>query len=301
MVVAFALGSALLYALASVLQQRAAEAAPTERSLRPGLLLHLAARPLWVAGVAADVAAYGLQFLALRRGSLVVVQLLLISGLLFALPLGAAIARPRRWLGRREWLAASAVVGGLSLFLGVSAPAVGRPETSGTAWAVILAATLGGALLLIAAGGPGGRASAASGGRDAPSPQSGARRSALLAAAAGVLYGLTAALTKATSHLLSGGLAHAAGRWEPWALIACGLIGMVVAQSAFQAGPLAASLPMLTIVDPLVSVAIGALGFGETLARHPGDVVLEAMGLVVLSIGVIVLSRSPLVLRLHSG
>ncbi|MHB8670953.1 MAG: DMT family transporter, partial [Acidimicrobiales bacterium] len=270
MVVAFALGSALLYALASVFQQRAAEVAPGERSLRPGLLLHLAARPLWLAGVAADVAAYGLQFLALHRGSLVVVQLLLISGLLFALPIGAAIARPRRRLGRSEWLAALAVVGGLCLFLGVAAPAAGRSETSGTAWALILTATLGGALLLAVLGGrgpaglpgapdsgePHAQGDPAAGAEQDTRAQQGARRAAMLAAAAGVLYGLTAALTKATSHLLSGGLLHAAGRWEPWALIACGVLGMILAQSAFQAGPLAASLPMLTIVDPLVSVAI---------------------------------------------
>src|SRR5438477_11075955 len=103
MVVASALGSALLYALASVLQQRAARVVPSEKSLRLSLLTTLLARPLWVVGVLADVGGFVLQFYALDHGALVLVQPLLVSGLLFALPLGAAFSkesmRPADWVG----------------------------------------------------------------------------------------------------------------------------------------------------------------------------------------------------------
>ena len=44
MVVASALGAAMLYAVAAVLQQRAASTAPVERSLRLGLLAYLISR-----------------------------------------------------------------------------------------------------------------------------------------------------------------------------------------------------------------------------------------------------------------
>ena len=66
-----ALSASLLYALASVLQHRAAIAQPAEHSLRLGLLTRLVRKPLWVIGIACDGLAYLLQFVALGHGSLV--------------------------------------------------------------------------------------------------------------------------------------------------------------------------------------------------------------------------------------
>jgi drug/metabolite transporter (DMT)-like permease len=283
MVVAFALLSALLYAVASVAQQRAASDAPADQSLRLGLLVHLVRRPVWVAGIVADVAAFACQFAALRRGSLVVVQPLLVCGLLFALPLGAALTHQR--FTRAEWLGTAAVVAGLSLFLVVSGPARGRAETTGLAWAVIVLLTvLPTAALVLAA---------------LDRRRSAAMRAGLLAAAAGVVYGLTAALTKTSAHLLDRGLGHVLTAWQPYALAAAGLAGMVLAQSAFQAGPLAASLPVLTVADPVVSIVIGAAAFHEGLHASAGAVAAEAAGLALIVAGVVVLARSPLVAAVH--
>ena len=137
MVVVIALGSAFCYAAATALQQRSARQA-TAAGLHPRLLVDLAHRPLWQLGIAANVAAYGLQFLALGRGSLVLVQPLLVSALLFALPLGALLSRAR--VHRREWIGAVAIVAGLSSFLSVAAPARGRTTISFGAWAFLAAA-----------------------------------------------------------------------------------------------------------------------------------------------------------------
>ena len=63
--------------------------------MRPGLLWRLIQRPMWLLGTLADWSGFGLQAIALGLGSLIVVQPLLCTGLLFALPLGAA------WQGRR--------------------------------------------------------------------------------------------------------------------------------------------------------------------------------------------------------
>src|SRR5438094_6794606 len=131
MVVVIALGSACCYAAATALQQRSARQA-TAAGLHPRLLVDLAHRPLWQLGIAANVAAYGLQFLALGRGSLVLVQPLLVSALLFALPMGALLSRAR--VHRREWLGAVVIVVGLSSFVAVAAPARGRPTISFVAW-----------------------------------------------------------------------------------------------------------------------------------------------------------------------
>jgi drug/metabolite transporter (DMT)-like permease len=277
MVVVFALASAALYAVASVLQQRAAAVAPAEHSLRIGLLAHLVARPMWLVGIAADAAGYVCQFVALDRGSLVLVQPLLVCGLLFALPLGAALSHQR--LQAVDWTGTILIVSGLSLFLAVARPDHGHPEISGTAWALLFVCTMVpvGALVVAAQG------------------DKRAQRAGLLAAGAGVLYGLTAALTKTAAHLLDIGVGHLLTSWEAYALVACGVLGMLLAQSAFQAGTLGASLPTLTIVDPVVSIVIGAAAFGEGLPVRGASPYLQGLGLLVMASGVVVLARSPLV------
>ena len=268
--------AALLYAVASVLQHRSAVVAPAKHSLRPGLLTHLAVQPLWLAGIGADGLAFVMQFIALGHGPLVIVQPLLVTGLLFALPLGAVVSGGR--VHASEIWGAGAVVIGLALLLGTASPGTGRQNMALISWLILGSATLVPvAILCLAAGRWRGA------------------RPALLATAAGVVYGLTAALAKTSAHLLGLGVGHFVGSWQPWAMIPGGILGMVLCQSAFQAGPLKASLPLLTAVDPLVSVVIGIVAFHEQVSQHPLGVALEISASAVLIIGILALGRSPLV------
>jgi drug/metabolite transporter (DMT)-like permease len=272
-----ALGSALLYALASVLQQRAAGEAPAERALRLRLLVGLFARPIWLIGILADGAGFVLQFVALDHGSLVLVQPLLVSGLLFALPLGAAMTHRR--LMPSEWLGAATTVAGLSLFLVVAAPAPGHDKASDLAWVITGVCTLVPIAVLVAVSRSTG----------------GALRAGLMAAAGGIFYGLAAALTKVTAQEFHTGIVHTlTNTWEPYALVVCAVVAMVVVQSAFQAGPLRWSLPTLTVVDPVVSVVIGALALGERISTVGAAPALEILGLVAMAGGVFLVARSPL-------
>lgn len=271
--VACALGSALFYAAASVLQQRSAAAEAHEHSLRIGLLTRLVARPAWLLGVAADVGGYALQFVALWRGAIVVVQPLLVCGLLFALPLSA------RWAGKRlsakDWLSALAVCAALATFLVVADPAAGRDNTTALAWALIVAAGALGTLGLAAAG------------RHRP----GRRRAVLLSAGAGLVYGVAAALTKTTASLLAAGPVPLFTHWQPYVLVLAGGGGMLLAQSAFQAGALDCSLPTMSVVDPVVSILIGAFAFGEKIRTGLAASSAEALALAVMVVGVWLLAR----------
>jgi hypothetical protein len=120
-----------------------------------------------------------------------------------------------------------------------------------------------------------------------------------LAAAAGTMYGLTAALTKASAHLFDLGLKHLFTSWKPYALTVGGISGTVVDQSSYQAGPLNWSLPILTVADPVVSIAIGAFVFGEGIEIDGIAPLLEALALIVMTIGVFRLSRSRLVAQVR--
>ena len=281
MVVAIAIGSALLYAVAAVTQQRAASAQPMERALRLSLLIHLLARPLWLLGLACDIGGFLLQFWALDHGSLVLVQPLLVSGLLFALPLGALVAKAP--IRGQDLIAALLTVSGLAVFLLVAQPDEGRPDASPMAWALLVPIVLAvsGTMVFTA------------------QRSTGARRAGLLAAAAGTMYGLTAALTKASAHLLDEGLKHLFTSWKPYALTAMGITGTVVDQSSYQAGPLNWSLPILTIADPLVSIAIGAFVLGEGINVEGIAPFVEAVALIVMSIGVFQLSTAPAVAQVR--
>jgi drug/metabolite transporter (DMT)-like permease len=263
----FALVAAMLYAAASVFQHRAAVQAPREHSLRVGLLGYLARKPLWVAGVAADGGGYVFQFLALGHGPMVIVQPLLVSGLLFALPLGAAMSHRR--ITTRELWSAAAVVIGLAALLIAAYPEQGHANATPMAWTALLLATLVPAALLVM------------GALRFPS-----LKPLLLATSAGVIYGLTAALTKVTAHELGIGVTHALTTWYPYVLVTVGIVGMVLTQSAFQAGPLRASLPALTVVDPIVSVLIGMTAFHEQVDQSPLRIAVELVGAIVMVGGV---------------
>ena len=268
-----ALGSSLLYALASVLQHRGAKDQPVELSLKLGLLLGLIRHPAWLLGTACDVGAYVLQFLALGRGAMVVVQPLLVCGLLFALPLGAAWAGRR--LTRTDWIGAVLVCAGLGVFLAVANPAAGRDDTSAAKWTILLLATAAIA----------GICTLAATAVDAR------RRAVLLAAAAGIVYGAAAALTKTAAHLLGRGIGPLVTHWQPYVLVVFGVAGMVLSQSAFQAGRLDFSLPTMTVVDPIVSIAIGAFVFNEAISARPVPVLVEVVSLAAMSVGVWLLAR----------
>lgn len=283
MVVIVALGSAMAYAVASVMQQYAAVQAPESESLRVSLLLRLVTHPIWIIGILADIGGFVLQFIALGHGSLVLVQPLLVCGLLFALPLGALFTK-RRVLPVNEWVASITVCGGLALFLILASPAAGRDTATNLGWAIVSGLTCIPAAIMVLAS----------------RRRTGALRANLQATAAGFIYGLTAACAKTVSSRIvhgHGDLWHLFVRivetWQVYGIVVTGIATMVLAQSAFQAGPLGWSLPALTVVDPIVSIMVGALAFHEALDASAGALTLESLGLVMVVAGVTVLARSP--------
>jgi drug/metabolite transporter (DMT)-like permease len=279
MVVVFALGAGLCYALASVMQHHVAAQQAPELSLRPRLLLELVKRPLWLGGIVLDVGAYVLEAAALAFGSIVVVQPLLVSGLLFALPLSAigGVGRPRR----REWTAAAALTLGIATFVAVGSPHGGSSTASIWEWAVVFAGCGSialGAIVLSRGATPHVRALS-------------------LAFATGATYAVTAALTKSVVDVLGDhGISGVVSTWETYALAVVSVAGLLLNQSAFQAGHLAASLPALAVTNPVLSSIIGVTLFGETLgATGPIPLALTAGAVVVMVAGTISLARSPLV------
>jgi drug/metabolite transporter (DMT)-like permease len=278
-------------ATSSVLQRKANREVPRKQNLSPRLIWSLAHQPTWFGGVLAIFVGFLLQATALGNGQLSVVEPILVLELPATLILASWVFRAR--LGRREWACVVVMAAALASMLYALSPSAG--QTSGVrwyAWLIAIGLNLAGAGVLVAFGRrePAGRGSA---GRGRTGTVSSARQAALLGVAAGSVFGLTAALMKGMTGTLAGGIGALLTHWELYGMIATGVLGMFLLQSALNAGRLIAAQPGLTLSDPIVSILWGVLVFGERVRTGWFDV-LAAVSALVLAAAVLVLIRSAL-------
>ena len=78
-------------------------------------------------------------------------------------------------------------------------------------------------------------------------------------------------------------------------LLGAGALSLLLASHALAAGPLAASQPGFTILDPLAASLLGLFLFGEHFQADRGDLAVEALALALLVAGVTALSHSHLI------
>jgi len=276
--VLWALLAACANALSSVLERRAARDAPLEDALSWRLVADLARRPAWFGGIAALTVGFGLQALALHGGQIATVEPILIVELPFTLLLGAAMFKVR--LSLRDLLAAVTMSAGLALLLLAGAPSGDSPgHVSAWKWALTIIAICAAGAALLTVGWRAGR---------------GNQRAALWATAAGAGFGLAAALMKASTALLNHGVVAALTSWKPYAMVAAGVAGLYLFQNAVQAGRLIFAQPAISLTDPVVSVVIGLVLFGEQL-RTGIFIPLELLGVAMIAGGTIALAHSPLI------
>lgn len=272
-----ALMAAFCFAAASLVQQTVARASGADEVMRPRLLLGLARRPLWLAGIGLDVLSFFIFALALAFGPLALVQPLAALDVLFVLPLIAR--RQRRRLTLQDGIGALAVCAGIVIFLATATPTGGVYVPGVAAWVpVFVAAGLLAALSAVAGLRVTGKA-----------------RVVWLAVAAGCVLGVLDALAKATVDVLSARGVGVLATWEPWALLLAGLTGALLGQSAFSSGALSLSLPVIDTLTPIIAVVIGATVFGEELASAAWQLGLQLAGGAVAVTGIFVLSRSSIV------
>lgn len=272
----FSLLTSLTNAASATLQWDAATKAPPEEARGLRLAVYLVRRPEYLGAIGALTLSFLFQAAALHEGELALVQPLLVLELPFTLMLSAL------WLGlgidRRELLGTAAICVGLGAFLGLGRPHGGRNVVPIGTWAItgiVVVGVLGGLVLAARRGGS-------------------LRRTVLFALASGVAYSVTALLVKATTERFSGGIVHLLAGWAPYAMIAAGVLSVLLQQQALHAGPLAVAKPATTIINPIVSIALAVFVFQESL--DGGAVVAaEVLGMLVLVAGVLELSRSPLV------
>ena len=247
------------------------------------LVFRLARRPIWLLGIASMILGFVFQVTALHYGALALVQPILALELLFVFGYMAFLGS-RRVRGR-DWLAAAAMSAGLALFLFAASPSGGRQHAPASLWVLAGLATLA----VVVTGLAGAR------GLRHRAPASAPQRAAILGALTGVSWGFVAAVIKEFSYHLSGGLTSIFSNWSVYVLLVAGAASLLLASHALAAGPLAASQPGFTILDPLAASLLGLFIFGEHFQASPEDLAIEALALALLVSGVSALSHSHLI------
>ena len=279
--IAITLIAAVLAGTGFVLQQHAAEQAPQSYFLRLRLITTLLHRPRWLAGVAVMTAGQLLSAWAIGHIALSLAEPLLTSSLVFALALAVPLSGQR--------LRAAEMLGAVLLCAGVAALSLARSagppaESFGSfaAWpAAAGIAAVAGAFLV------------------AGLRRTGQQRATLTGTAAGLIFGISDALTRQVVETLDN---HSAlvllTGWPVYALAVASLAGFWVMESAFSAAPLHASLPAITAAEPVAGILLGVVVFGDVVHVSPGMLALQAAGLAALVLGVVLVARAPVLSRL---
>jgi hypothetical protein len=273
-----AVAAAAFFAVASAFQHRTAGLVAGGTLRRTRLVASFCAmlrHPLWIMGSLAAIVGAILHAIALRDGPLTLVQPLLVTSVVFALPLRAWLEghKPRR--AEVGW--AVALTLGLAFFFAIAVPGDATAQASDAVPTIVAAALIAPGIIVCTI--LGRRAS-------------GGRAASLLAAAAALAFAAGAGLLKEVMDLFNQGIVVVASHWPVYALVVIAVVGLVLNQLAYSAGPLSSSLPVLSTVDPVVSLIIGVAVFDEPFRNGPLDLLGESVGLAIVLLAAVRLTRS---------
>jgi drug/metabolite transporter (DMT)-like permease len=283
MVFVLALAAAFANALTSVFQRKGIETAPASTTMRFSLITYAMRRGIWLAGFGLMIVSFLLQAVALHLGRLSEVQPILTTELVFLVIVLVT------WfgftMGAREWAGVLAVCAGLAGFLYFADPVDGTLSPPLWEWFMAGGACTGGIVVavLLAMRGPRWW------------------RAAMFGTAASISFAFTAACTKVVSGFAASDIAGLYRHWQTYALAVFGALAVFLAQNAIHAGPIVASQSTIVLVDPVASILVGVGLFGDNLRTTGAWGPLEAVSLLVMVAGAVLLAHSPLVAGLKSG
>ena len=269
-----AVAAALMIGIGDVLEQRSAQQVTDKPVGTVALFRRLLRDRRWWTGSLVAAAGFGLQAAALGLGSVVLVQALSVTSLLFALVISATVNHRRitRWQG--IW--AALLVAAVAVVVTVGNPQAGNPRGSLQTWGIV-AAVMGPGLILCVIG---------------SRKFSGSVSALLLGVMSGSLWGLFTVLTKGVVDQLGHGIPALLRMPEVYIWAALGIAATAWEQSAFRAGPLTASLPAVTVAEPIVGSVLGVTVLGETLRTNNVGVVALSVSVAVMIAATVALAHS---------
>src|SRR5258705_10193104 len=183
-----ALGVSFFIAIGDVILQRSAHEVTDEPVSHVDLFMRLLRDGKWWLGSIVSAVGFGLQAAALGFGSVLLVQALLVTSLLFALPINARLTHRR--VSRWDWTWAALLAAAVAVIVTVGNPTAGHSRASLETWTAVIA-VLGPAMVLCVVG---------------ARIWSGTVSAVLLAVVSGALWGVFAVLTKGVWDRIDDGL-----------------------------------------------------------------------------------------------
>jgi len=267
--------ASVAFAFAATLWQRAAIDEGIEIG-KPQAFAKLLTSWVWLLGLLAQVIGIVLQAAALDRGRVAIIQPLLVTTVIWALPLGYFLTN--QTVTRRHGLGAAIVVVGLAVFARFGDPAAGVNDAPTSDWisAYLVIAAVCAALLMLAGRGAAGA------------------KAAVYGTMAGVLYGVSAVLLKPiVERWHTDGLEHVLGNWQFWVMCGAAVVGFYIQQISLSFGRLATSVATTSVANPVVSVFLGALVLQESLDKTPPWHAVVAVGaLAVALFGAVIIASA---------
>lgn len=267
-----ALAAALAFGASTALMHHGASSAPHDIGGTRALLAHVVMQWRWLLGMLASLLGLALHALALGAGTLTLVQPIVVSGLVFSFVFRSALDRRLPPPHALAWVSVTAV--GLAVFLLGANSARSSDHLNEPAALIVLT---GGAIIAIGTCIASVRADPIVAGL-------------LLGLSAGVVFGLIAGTLKATTTTASNGTLFSS--WPIYALLPLGTAGFLLNQRTYHRASLASSLPALNVANPVVAVLFGILVFQERPSDQPAAILAQALGLITVLLGIIVLARA---------
>lgn len=271
---ALAVAAALMVGIGDVIQQRSAQQVTDEPVGTLALFRRLLRDRQWWTGSLVAGAGFGFQAAALGFGSVVLVQALLVTSLLFALLISARVNHRKITAWQALW--AVLLAAAVAIVVTVGDPQEGTPRGSVQIWTIV-ALVMGPALILCVIGA-----------RMFP----GAVAALLLGLMSGSLWGLFSVLTKGVVDQLGHGIPALLRTPELYVWVVVAIAATAWEQSAFRAGPLTASLPAVTVAEPVVGSVLGVTVLGETLRTNDAGLVALGVSVAVMAAATVALAHS---------
>lgn len=269
-----AIAAALMVGAGDVVQQRSAQQVTDKPVGTFTLFRRLLRDRQWWTGSLVAGAGFGFQAAALGLGSVVLVQALLVTSLLFALLISARVNHRR--ITRRQGIWAVLLAAAVAVVVTVGDPQQGAPRGSVQTWTIV-ALVMGPALILCVIGA-----------RMFP----GSVGALLLGLMSGSLWGLFSVLTKGVVDQLDRGIPALLRAPELYVWVVLAIAATAWEQSAFRAGPLTASLPAVTVAEPIVGSVLGVTVLGETLQTNDIGWVILGLSVGLMAAATVALAHS---------
>jgi hypothetical protein len=270
-----ALAAALVLGTSAVADQRSTKRVQSRRALSPRILVDLVRQPLWLIAIAANVAGFALQVVALDYGSLALVQPILVCDLMFAVLILYFLARRagRPYSGAKLVLAGVvATTAGIAGFLAIGQPSAGVTQVRLAILpplAIGLVVVVGGCLIVAS--------------------RNQTLRPLALALACGVNYGVAAFLIKLLTSEFGGGAVQVFTNWPIYLFAVVGPAGFILNQNALQQGTLLAPVQsIISAADPVISIGLGLGWLDVHLRSSPADIAGEVISLLLMTAGIVI-------------